>query len=102
VEPDQYRVVWTPAAQWRLQEIVAEILERAPSRAIPFARKIELLVSRLSWSPERCSRTPENPFYRQLPVKRYRVIFHIAGEEVIIDTIVFPYQVFRPEQLGEY
>lgn len=101
MEPDQYRVVWTPEAQLKLKEIVAQILKAAPSRAIPFARQIEKAASSLSWSPQRCSVTPENPFYRQLLVKRYRVIFHIIGGEVVIDTIVYPYQIFRPEMLGD-
>jgi plasmid stabilization system protein ParE len=99
VEPDQYRIVWTPEAQSKLQEIVAEILEAAPSRAMPFARKIEKAAASLSWSPQRCSVTPENTLYRQLLVKRYRVIFHIINDEVIVDTVLFPYQVFRPEML---
>ncbi len=34
-----------------------------------------------------------------LVVKRYRIIFHVAAKEVVIDTIVFPYEVFRPEYL---
>jgi len=101
VESDQYRVVWTLAAQWKLKEIVAQILEAAPSRAIPFGRKLERAVATLSRSPLRCSRTPENPSYRQLVVKRYRVIFHVNTDEVIIATIVYPYQIFRSEKLGE-
>ena len=40
MEADQYQVVWTPAAQHKLQEIVAEILEASPSRAVPFGHKI--------------------------------------------------------------
>jgi plasmid stabilization system protein ParE len=101
VEPDQYRIVWTPKAQWKLKEIIAQILEAAPSRARPFGQKLEQAAASLSWSPRRCSVTPENASYRQLPVKRYRIIFHIIGDEVIIDTIAFPYQIFRPEMLLE-
>jgi plasmid stabilization system protein ParE len=101
VEADQYRIVWTSEAQWQFQEIIAQILNAAPSRAKPFAYKIEKAVSSLSWSPQRCSPTPEHPSYRQLLVKRYRVIFHIVSNQVIIDTIIFPYQIFRPEKLAE-
>ena len=101
METDQYRIVWTPEAQRKLEKIVAQILEAAPSRAIPFARRLEKAAASLVWSPRRCSKTPEHPEYRQLPVKRYRIIFHIIGNEVIIDTIAFPYQIFRPEMLLE-
>jgi plasmid stabilization system protein ParE len=68
---------------------------------MPFGHKLEKAAASLAWSPQRCAKTPEHPSYRQLPVKRYRVIFHILGNEVIIDTIAFPYQVFRPEMLWE-
>lgn len=101
MEPDQYRVVWTLTAKWKLEEIVTQILIAAPTRAIPFGRRLEQAVATLSHSPLRCSRTPENSFYRQLIVKRYRIIFHVTLEEVIIDTIIYPYQVFHPEKLGE-
>lgn len=101
MEADRYRLVWTPEAQRKLKEIVAQILNTAPSRAIPFARRIEEAAATLTWSPQRCSRTPEHSEYRQLPVKRYRIIFHIIDGEVIIDTIVFPYQVFQPKMRWE-
>jgi plasmid stabilization system protein ParE len=76
-------------------------MNAAPSRAIPFARRIEETAATLAWNPQRCSRTPEHSEYRQLLVKRYRIIFHIIGDEVIIDTIVYPYRIFRPEMLWE-
>jgi plasmid stabilization system protein ParE len=101
VETDQYRVVWTPEAQWKLAEIVAQILKQAPSRATPFGRRIERAASSLAWSPQRCTKTHEHPDYRQFPVKRYRIIFHLWANEVIIDTIMYPYEVFRPEMLWE-
>ena len=100
METDQYRIVWTRDAQWKLKEIVAEILATAPSRARAFGHQIEKAVATLSWGPERCSPTVEDPEYRQLLVKRYRIIFHIDRNQVLIDTIVFPYQRFRPESLG--
>lgn len=50
-------------------------------------------------SPRRCSTVPEHRDYRQLLIKRYRIIFHIVRQEVIIDTIVYPYQMFRPDLL---
>lgn len=101
METDRYRLVWTPEAQRKLQEIVAQILNAAPSRAIPVGHRIEEAAATLSWSPQRCSRTPEHSEYRQLSVKRYRIIFHIIDDEVIIDTIVYSYQIFRPEMLWE-
>jgi hypothetical protein len=36
VEANQYRLVWTREAQLEFQQIFTEILESAPSRAIPF------------------------------------------------------------------
>jgi len=33
--------------------------------------------------------------------KRYRIIFHLWTNEVITDTIMYPYEVFRPEMLWE-
>jgi len=66
---------------------------------VPFGRKLEAAAFTLRRSPYRCSVTPENHEFRQLIVKRYRIILHIIANEVIIDTIVFPYEIFRPERL---
>lgn len=73
-------------------------LRGCPSRAIRFGRELEKAVASLSWSPQRCPVVREHPDYRQLIVKKYRVIFHIARREAIIDAIVYPYQLFDPAQ----
>lgn len=101
MEETLFKVRWTERAKKDYNEIVDEIAENAPSRAEKFGNRLIDAADSLRWSPHRCSRTPEDPTCRHLIFKKYRIVFEIDEDnrEVWIQTILFPYQQYRPYRI---
>ena len=98
--PTRFKVRWSGVAESRLWKIVAKIGQETPLRAQSFANRILKVSSTLRVSPYRCPLLFEDPSYRFLLIKKFRLVFRIAessnGDEAIvwIVAILYPYEQF--------
>jgi len=87
-----YKVFITQNAQDDLRHIFSYIAEDSISNARIFVSELEEKINTLSTLPERSSYIPENVFfstdYRQLILRKYRVIYRIDKNEIYVLRVI--------------
>ena len=89
------RVRWARPAIRRLAEITEYISENNPENAKRFIRTLYVSISsQLSMFPHlgRKVRELNDPKYRELIYRKYKIIYMITKDEVVILTVRSPYQ----------
>lgn len=88
----KYKVHITTSAQTDIQLIYDYIARENPKNAVHFIDELQAKAAALSQFPQRQPAISENSFfgtdYRQLIVKKYRIIYRIAETDVFILRIV--------------
>jgi toxin ParE1/3/4 len=85
------RLIWSPRARRNLRDILDRIAEDAPGRAPGVARRFFGRVASLADQPGQGRRVPEYDGadeVREVLVHRWRVIYRVGPEEVMIVAIV--------------
>lgn len=99
----EYRVKITSAAERDLLNHQAFIAWDKPKAAASWVQKARAKMASLSQLPFRCEVIPEAPelgvTYRHLPFKNFRIIFDIAGNEVVILRIIRAQRELRSSML---
>lgn len=91
-------IVWSPRAEFRLNEIADYIAVNNPERAREFVLRLLHSVDHLQEFPESGSLVPENVAFRQVVLQGYRIIYRIQTDErkrlakVEIITVISPGQ----------
>ena len=91
-------IVWSPRAEFRLNEIADYIAVNNPERAREFVLRLLHSVDHLQEFPESGSLVPENVAFRQVVLQGYRIIYRIQTDEraqlarVEIVTVISPGQ----------
>ncbi|WP_199621642.1 type II toxin-antitoxin system RelE/ParE family toxin [Paenibacillus alkalitolerans] len=93
-------VIWTISAFKDLQNIVAYISEDSPYYAMSFYEDVMDKAKTLMNFPHRGRIVPEldDPNMRELFVHRYRIIYRVSNDNVIITTIIHGARDYRGEE----
>jgi toxin ParE1/3/4 len=90
--PETYNLLITRHAENDLAEIYDYIAADSPAGATAFVLQLEEKISTLATLPERASLIPENSLlgmdYRHLIHGRYRIIFRVYGDSVIVLRVI--------------
>ena len=91
--PAKYRVLWTRTASGDLAEIIDFIAGDNPDRASRILGKIEQAAGKLAVMPLRGRVVPELAVfgirnYRQIVYSPWRIVFRVAGREVIVLAVL--------------
>lgn len=83
-------IIWTVSAYRDLQNIVEFISQDSSYYAMSFYEDVMEKAHILMEFPHRGRIVPEldNPYMREIFIHRYRLIYEISGENVIITTII--------------
>ena len=83
------KIVWSPVALQRIDEIVDHIASDRPDAAVEWAEKLFDLVGRLQSFPDRGRMVPElgQASIRELIYGDYRVVYKIEGAKIGILTV---------------
>jgi plasmid stabilization system protein ParE len=92
-QPEKYKLIWTRTASADLMEIVEFIAEDSSDRALAILDEIERVTARLSVLPLRGRVVPELAVfgirnYRQIVYSPWRIIYRVAGREVIVFAVL--------------
>ena len=81
-----FRVARTESAWRELEAAVVYIAEDSPRYASAFMDEARSAARSLHWAPQRGRTVPEidNPAIREIFVKRYRLIYEMSGQTVLI------------------
>lgn len=96
------RIVWTPLALARVEDIAQYIAEDKPDAALQWAHALFATVERLADFPESGRMVPEvgSRRIREVVFGTYRVIYSIT-EQVDILTVRRSSQLLRMAELGD-
>lgn len=83
-------IVWSPHSLVRIEEIGDFIAQDSPAQAKKFIDHLIKAVERLQTHPHSGQAAPENPAFRQLIVRGYRIIYRIDQEDIQIVTVISP------------
>ena len=92
-------VVWSEAALTRIEKIGAYIAQDNPAAAVRFIDDLIAAVEQLVTFPHSGGVVPENVAFRQLVVRKCRVIYRTSDTAVEIVTIISP--GLSPNSLAE-
>lgn len=92
-QPEKYKLIWTRTASADLMEIVEFIGEDSSDRALAILDEIERVTARLAVLPLRGRVVPELAVfgirnYRQIVYSPWRIIYRVAGREVIVFAVL--------------
>lgn len=91
-------IIWSPQSLEDIKEIGNDIAKDSPQNARKFLAKMTKIIERLQDFPESGALVEENPMFRHIIYKGYRVIYYIESNVVNIITVLSPGKVFqRPE-----
>lgn len=93
------RIVWSPLALVRIEEIARVIAADRPAAAERWIRTVFARAAQLRAYPESGQMVPElvRPEVRQLPHPPYRIIYRIDARQVTVLTIRHGRQELDPE-----
>ena len=96
------KVVWSPLALERVEDIARYIAEDNPDAAVRWVEELFATVERLADSPKSGRMVPEvgSPRIRELIYGAYRVIYS-ARDQVDILTVRGSSQLLRLSELGD-
>ena len=91
--PAKYRVLWTRTASGDLAEIIDFIAGDSPDRASRILGELERAAGKLAVMPLRGRVVPELAVfgirnYRQIVYSPWRIVFRVAGREVIVLAVL--------------
>lgn len=83
------RIVWSPVALRRIEEIVENMSSDRPAAAAGWSEGLFDLVGRLQEFPDRGRMVPElgHPSIRELIYGDYRVVYKIEGAKIEVLTV---------------
>ncbi|MBU2512368.1 type II toxin-antitoxin system RelE/ParE family toxin [bacterium] len=83
------KIIWSPLAQHKLNEIADYIAQDKPGAALNWAESVLDQVENLALFPNSGRPVPEldNDQYKELIIDHYRVIYKILDKEIHILTI---------------
>jgi toxin ParE1/3/4 len=86
-----YQVVLSPSARADLRDIVRYISFDAPDKALDFGQFLISRIRLLAQSPELGRIVPEfeDPFIREIIVRRYRVVYRLDDSQHLVEVIRF-------------
>jgi toxin ParE1/3/4 len=95
------KVRWTHEALERLIEIEDYISKDSPGRAIQFVEQLIEHAELLSDKPRIGRAVPElsNPDIRELPVKKYRIVYRLKANCIEILTVFEGHRLLRVDAL---
>ena len=85
-------IIWSPQSINDLEQIGDYIAEDAPERAINFIDELIDSVERLVDFPESGSIVQESPIFRQIIKDKYRLIYQLRVNRILIITVLGPGQ----------
>jgi len=96
------KIIWSPLAQHKLNEIVDYIAQDKPEAALTWVETVLDKVENLSSLPNSGRVVPElgNEQYKELIIGNYRVIYKIARKQIQILTIRNFKQLLSPKDLS--
>ncbi|MBA3342603.1 MAG: type II toxin-antitoxin system RelE/ParE family toxin [Gemmatimonadaceae bacterium] len=96
------RIVWSPLALERVEEIARVIAADRPAAAERWMRTVFERVTTLRMHPESGRMDPgfARPEVRQLPHPPYRIVYRIDSQRVTVLTIRHGRQELNPEEVG--
>ncbi|GIQ71405.1 type II toxin-antitoxin system RelE/ParE family toxin [Xylanibacillus composti] len=91
------KVIWTVSAYKDLQKIVEYIAEDSPNYGLVFYEGVMDKAQTLEEFPHRGRIVPEmgDPNMRELFIHRYRLIYNVIGDSIIITTIIHGARDFK-------
>jgi plasmid stabilization system protein ParE len=95
------KVIWSPRALERVNEIADYIAQESIEAARLLAIELFGAVDRLEKFPESGRVVPEinRPNVREIIQARYRIIYRVEAKQVAILTVRHVRQQFRPDEL---
>lgn len=96
------RIVWSPLALVRVEEIARVIAADRPAAAERWVRTVFARAAQLRTYPEsgRVVSELERPELRQLLHPPYRIIYRVDAKQVTVLTIRHGRQALNPEEVG--
>lgn len=83
-------IVWSPLSLQDIEEIGDYISKDSPETAVAFVEELIMSVERLIEYPESGSLVQENPVFRQVVFKKYRIIYFLEIDTISIITVLSP------------
>lgn len=83
-------ITWSPRAIEKIKQMGDYIAQDAPGRAHQFVDRLVKSVERLREFPLSGQITRENPAFRQVIFKGYRIIYRLGENAVEIVTVIAP------------
>lgn len=83
-------IVWSPQSLIDIEQIGDYIAEDSPQNAISFVSEIIESVERLQDFPESGALVEENPMFRHVIHKGYRIVYYLEKNQVNIITVLSP------------
>ena len=95
------RVVWSPLALERVEDVARVIAADRPAAADRWVRSVFARVAQLRRYPESGRMVPElgRPEVRQLPHPPYRIIYRVEPKRVLVLTIRHGREELDPEEV---
>ncbi|MBF0205117.1 MAG: type II toxin-antitoxin system RelE/ParE family toxin [Desulfamplus sp.] len=95
------KIVWSPLAIEKVEEISDYIAKDKPSAAEEWLNTLFAKVERLETSPKRGRMVPEinSESFRELIYGNYRIIYRIAKDQLAVLTIHHGKQLLIPDTL---
>jgi toxin ParE1/3/4 len=83
------RIVWSPLALERVEEIARVIGADRPAASVQWVRSVFARVAQLREHPESGRMAPEltRPEIRQLPLPPYRIIYRVEAGRILVLTV---------------
>ena len=83
-------LIWSPQSLQDIEDIGHYIAEDQPNRAKLFVEELIKSVERLSEFPESGKIILENPIFRQVVHQKYRLIYQVRINKILIITVLSP------------
>ena len=83
-------IIWSPRSLEKIEQIGNYIAEDSPERARAFVDRLVESVERLRKLPMSGQITRENPAFRQVVTRGYRIVYRIQERAVEIVTVIAP------------
>ena len=88
-------IIWSPQSLDNIEEIGDFIARDNPSQAILFVDELISSVERLNRYPESGKIMEENPLFREIVHRGYRLIYQLRLNKVLIATVLGPGRLLK-------
>jgi plasmid stabilization system protein ParE len=83
-------LAWTEKARVGLAEVEAFIAQDSPAKAQAFIDRLIRSIDRLRRFPYSGAAFLRDPSYRQVVIRRYRIVYRLGGDTILIVAVVAP------------